>query len=35
MEFETLHTNDNSFCGTTVNGAAVRRTDVTYTHVNN
>ncbi len=31
MEFEMLHVN----CGTTVNGAAVRRTYLTYTHVNN
>ncbi len=38
MEFEMLHTcklNDNISCGTTVNGAAVRRTCLTYTHVNN
>ncbi len=27
--------NDNRFCGATVNGAAVRRSYLTYTHVNN
>ncbi len=27
--------NDNSFCGATVNGAAVWRSYLTFTHVNN
>ncbi len=34
MEFETLHVY-NSFCGATVNEAAVWCTYLTYTHVNN